>query len=64
MQPPKNVYDALRHIDNLLADIMRTVDGYTAPLPEIPEPLRNVCGAAADARLLAVWVRDQLNAKE
>lgn len=64
MQPPKNVHDALRHIDNLLADIMRTVDEYTAPLPEIPEPLRNVCGAAADARLLAVWVRDQLKSKE
>ena len=64
MQPPKNVYDALRHIDNLLADIMRVTDAYTTPLPEIPEPLRNVCGAAADARLLAVWVRDQLKSKE
>ena len=64
MQPPKNVHDALRHIDSLLADIMRVTDAYTTPLPEIPEPLRNVCGTAADARLLAVWVRDQLKAKE
>lgn len=61
---PKNIHDALRHIDNLLSDIMRTVDEYTTQLPEIPEPLRDVCGSAADARLLAVWVRDQLKAKE
>ena len=66
MQPPKNVHDALRHIDSLLHSIMLTVDEYTEArlFANIPEPLRNVCAAAADARLLAVWVRDQLNAKE
>lgn len=66
MQPPKNVHDALRHIDNLLADIMRTTDEYTEErcLANIPEQLKAVCGAAADARLLAVWVRDQLKAEE
>lgn len=62
MQQPKNVHDALRHIDNLLADIMRTMDEYTEErlFANIPEQLKEVCGAAADARLLAVWVRDQL----
>ena len=62
MQQPKNVHDALRHIDNLLADIMRTIDAYTEErlLANIPEQLKEVCGSAADARLLAVWVRDQL----
>lgn len=66
MQPPKNVHDALRHIDILLDRIMRTVDEYTEErqFANIPEEMRHVCAAAADARLLAVWVRDQLNAKE
>lgn len=63
---PKNIYDALRHIDNLLSDIMRTIDEYTEErcLANIPEQLKEVCGSAADARLLATWVRDQLKAKE
>lgn len=66
MQQPKNVHDALRHIDNLLADIMLTVDAYTEErqFANIPEQLKQVCGNAADARLLAVWVRDQLKVKE
>lgn len=64
MQPPKNVHDALRQIDSLLHSIMLTVDEHTEPLAKVPEDLRHVCAAAADARLLAVWVRDQLNAKE
>jgi len=66
MNPPKNVHDALRHIDNLLADIMRTIDAYTEErlFADIPEQLKQVCGSAADARLLAVWVRDQLKVKE
>lgn len=59
---PKSKHDALRHIDNLLSDIMRTVDEYTEEKypANIPEQLQAVCAAAADARLLAVWVRDQL----
>jgi hypothetical protein len=66
MNQPKNVHDALRHIDNLLADILRTIDAYTEErlLANIPEQLKEVCGSAADARLLAVWVRGQLNVKE
>jgi hypothetical protein len=66
MNPPKNVHDALRHIDNLLADILRTIDEYTEErmLANIPEQLKQVCGSAADARLLAVWVRDQLKEKQ
>lgn len=62
MKPPKNVHDALRHIDNLLADIMRTVDEHAEQKypATIPDELKAVCAAAADARLLAVWVRDHL----
>ncbi len=64
MQPPKNVHDALRHIDSLLADVMRTVDAYTEPFANRPEALIHVNAAAADARLLALWVRDQLTTEE
>lgn len=64
MQPPKNIHDALRHIDSLLADVMRTVDAYTEPLANRPEELIHVNAATADARSLALWVRDQLKVKE
>lgn len=64
MQPPKNVHDALRHIDSLLADVMRTIDNYEAPLDESFEQIIQVNAATADARLLALWVRDQLKTKE
>jgi hypothetical protein len=64
MQPPKNVHDALRHIDSLLADVMRTVDAYTEPFANRPEELIYVNAATADARLLALWVRDQLKTEE
>ena len=64
MQSPKNVYDALRRIDNLLADVMRTVDAYTEPLAERPEALIHVNAATADARLLGLWVRDHLKTEE
>lgn len=66
MQPPKNVHDALRHIDNLLHSIMLSVDEYTeeGQLANRPEQLKDVCALAADARLLAVWVRDQLKGEK
>jgi len=64
MQPPKNVHDALRHIDILLADVMRTLDAYTEPFANRPEALIHVNAAAADARLLALWVRGQLTTEE
>jgi len=65
MKPPKNVHDALRHIDNLLSAIMRDIDNYTEnPGDYAPEYFRSVSGAAADARLLALWVRDQLKAQK
>jgi hypothetical protein len=64
MQPPKNVHDALRHIDSLLSDVMRTVDAYPAPLDEHFEELIHVNAATADARLLALWVRDRLTNEE
>jgi len=64
VQPPKNVHDALRHIDSLLSDVMRTVDTYTEPLAERPEALIHVNAATADARLLALWVRGQLTNEE
>jgi len=62
MQPPKNVHDALRHIDSLLSDVMRTVD--EAPLDKSARQLIRINAAAADARLLALWVRDQLTNEE
>jgi hypothetical protein len=60
MKKPDNVHDALRHIDSLLADVMRTVDDYTEPFANRPKALIHVNAATADARLLALWVRDQL----
>jgi hypothetical protein len=62
MQPPKNVHDALRHIDSLLSDVMRTVD--EAPLDKSARQLIRINAATADARLLALWVRDRLTNKE
>jgi hypothetical protein len=62
MQSPKNVHDALRHIDSLLSDVMRTVD--EAPLDKSARQLIHVNAATAEARLLALWVRDQLKVKE
>ena len=64
MKKPDNIHDALRHIDSLLADVMRTVDAYTEPFANRPEELIYVNAATADARLLALWVRDQLKTKE
>jgi len=62
MKNPDNIHDALRHIDSLLADVMRTVDG--APLDKSARQLIRINAATADARLLALWVRDQLKTKE
>jgi hypothetical protein len=62
MQPPKNVHDALRHIDSLLSDVMRTVD--EAPLDKSARQLIRINAATADARLLALWVRDRLTNEE
>lgn len=64
MKKPDNIHDALRHIDSLLADVMRTIDNYEAPLDESFEQIIHVNAATADARLLALWVRDQLSTKE
>jgi hypothetical protein len=64
MKKPDNIHDALRHIDSLLADVMRTIDNYEAPLDESFEQIIRVNAATADARLLALWVRDQLKTKE
>jgi len=64
MQPPKNIHDALRHIDSLLADVMRTVDAMPITDIKTATSLIQVNAATADARLLALWVRDQLKTKE
>ena len=68
MNPPKNVHDALRHIDNLLASAGTDLEQYLLsenPTMEFsPEYFESVKDAVLDARLLAVWVRDQLKVKE
>ncbi len=64
MKKPDNIHDALRHIDSLLADVMRTVDAMPITAIETATSLIHVNAATADARLLALWVRDQLKTKE
>lgn len=58
---PESIQDALRHIDSLLSAVMHDIDNYMEnPGDHTPEYFRSVSGAAADARLLALWVRDNL----
>lgn len=64
MKKPDNIHDALRHIDSLLADVMRTVDAMPITDIKTATSLIQVNAATADARLLALWVRDQLKTKE
>jgi len=64
MKKPDNIHDALRHIDSLLADVMRTVDAMPITDIKTATSLIQVNAATADARLLALWVRDQLSTKE
>jgi hypothetical protein len=68
VNPPKNVHDALRHIDNLLVsagdDLERYLMSENPAMEFSPEYFESVKDAVLDARLLAVWVRDQLKVKE
>lgn len=65
MKPPIDLNHALWQIDIFLAAIMRDIDQYQeSPADYQPEYFRDISAAAADARLLATWVRDQLKAQK
>lgn len=65
MKAPKNIHDALRHLQSLLSTIARDADNPDDPImqsyPEYFEPIKD---AALDAHLLVTWVRDQLSYPE
>jgi hypothetical protein len=61
MKRPEDVMEALTHMQDLMRGVMQDVDRYLEnPRSFEPEYFRSVSGAAADAHLLATWVRDQL----
>ena len=61
-QPARNVHDALRHIDNFMAAILSDVDRYVASPSDFDavDYFRDVAACAAEARLMAQWVREQI----
>ncbi len=58
----KDLYETLKDIDTMLSCVMHDIDTYMEnPQNYGPEYFRSVGAAAADARLLLTWVRDQLS---
>ena len=59
---PKNIHDALRHLQNLTMGIARDTENYLdSPGDYVPsEYFEDVKDAALTAHLLATWVRDNL----
>ena len=59
---PKNLHDALRHLQNLTMGIARDTENYLdSPGDYVPsEYFEDVKDAALDAHLLVTWVRDNL----
>jgi hypothetical protein len=59
---PKNIHDALRHLQNLTMGIARDTENYLdSPGDYVPsEYFEDVKDAALDAHMLVTWVRDNL----
>jgi len=59
---PKNLHDALRHLQNLTMGIARDTENYLdSPGDYVPsEYFEDVKDAALDAHMLVTWVRDNL----
>ena len=57
---PKNIHDALRHLQNLTMGIARDTENYLdSPGDYVPsEYFEDVKDAALDAHMLVTWVRD------
>jgi len=62
MMKPKNIHDALRHLQNLTMGIARDTENYLdSPGDYVPsEYFEDVKDAALDAHMLVTWVRDNL----
>lgn len=57
-----DLHTTLKDIDTLLSCVMHDIDTYMEnPQEYSPEYFRSVGAATADARLLLVWLRDQLS---
>ena len=63
---PKNIHDALRHLQNLTMGIARDTENYLdSPGDYVPsEYFEDVKDAALDAHMLVTWVRDNLTEGE
>jgi hypothetical protein len=59
---PKNIHDALRHLQNLTMGIARDTENYLdSPGDYVPsEYFEDVKDAALDAHMLVTWIRDNL----
>ena len=58
---PKNIHDALRHLQNLTSAIARDMENYLDnPQDYTSEYFEDVKEAALDAHMLVTWVRDNL----